>query len=365
MRSFSFMLTEIKPDMYYKLNAEIGKLKWYFVRFAGKDADEAMQKTFVHTLYHYNPSRGELFAYLKKLAREICKDPHKIVFVDFIEQTLADGGIIEDGSLTPTVDTGRSSDFSNDVIKTLMDELDDDEDAIRLALDFMPQFCMLCDAVGHKDSSSVYYPDIFKQTVTNLCRKHKNFMQRCLRIYNMYRLELEQFLQKPTEDYGVWREADIFFVRNNMSKRIKLYNKATGLEVQDADFEDFCIDGSLSRLGNKRIYRVWYVDLWESLCDMADSKSTNKLKFIIGKYYKIRTLGGSESIVNTDLFNLYDLLRFEILTNVLRDTNAKILNIGSSCFYLLGEEKYMEIPSRVVQGIEINLSFEDITDSVG
>ena len=79
----------------------------------------------------------------------------------------------------------------------------------------------------------------------------------------------------------------------------------------------------------------------------------------------IRTLGGSESIVNTDLFGVYDLLRLEILTNVLRDTNTRVLNIGSSWFYLLGDEQYMKIPCRVVQGVSIELDFEDITDSVG
>ena len=82
------MSPEIDISFYYDVWKEIGNLRWYFYKFAGVNADEAMEKTLFHTLTHFNAEKGSLSAYVKKLAREITKENSKLVYVDFLEQTL-------------------------------------------------------------------------------------------------------------------------------------------------------------------------------------------------------------------------------------------------------------------------------------
>ena len=117
LRSFSFIHKEIDADSFYVVWEEICRLKWYFYKFSKDNADEAMQKTLYHTLLHYNPAKGGLSAYIKKLAREITKPSGKLVFVDFMEQTLADSG--DSDTMQATIDTGRLNDFSDDVITSI------------------------------------------------------------------------------------------------------------------------------------------------------------------------------------------------------------------------------------------------------
>ena len=75
---------------------------------------EAMQATLIHSLTHYSESKGEMSAYIKALARDITKDNRKLIFVDFLEQTLAED--TDEMSNKPNVDTGRVNDFSNSVV---------------------------------------------------------------------------------------------------------------------------------------------------------------------------------------------------------------------------------------------------------
>lgn len=104
-------------------------------------------------------------------------------------------------------------------------------------------------------------------------------------------------------------------------------------------------------------------DLWDRLCDLIDSYETNECKFIMGDNFIVRTLGGSYSILNTDLYNFYDLIRSEIVTNILYDTNSKLLNVGTECIYILASAN-ITLPKRIVKGIPIEFDIEDITDTL-
>jgi hypothetical protein len=90
LKSYAFMQSDINIAFYYEIFNEIQKLKWYFYKFAGVNAEEAMQRTLYHTLFHFNSSKGNLSAYIKKLAREITKENSRLILVDFLEQTLSE-----------------------------------------------------------------------------------------------------------------------------------------------------------------------------------------------------------------------------------------------------------------------------------
>lgn len=362
--SFSFMGKDVEPDFYYRLTTEVSKLKFYFYKFAGVKAEEAMQKTIMHTLTHFNGNYNSLAPYVKKLAREITKDNGRLVFVDFLEQTLSDDytDFEESRANTPTT---VINDFSGGVVDLIDLERDDGSEIISLALAFMPKFMTMCESIINRDTTDMYYPDIYIKECLKLSHKFPNFNALCVNLYLRHKDGMEAF--SNTEGEGnVWKETDYLLINQNLSKRIKLRNKKTKELVVDADLEDFYIDGKLDgKQGIKTIMRVKYEDLWEQLCDLVDAKESNVMKYIIGDHFIIKTLGGSLSIVNPDLYNIYDLIRTEILTNVIKNTYGRILNVGSSCIYLLFSENCKrEIPPISIKGIDINLELEDITDTV-
>lgn len=364
LRSFSFMHNGIDYAFYYEAWEEIQKLKWYFYKFAGNNADEAMQKTLMHLLYHYDVNRGNLSAYVKKLAREITKNNGKLIFVDFLEQTLAESDA--DDEEKPRVDSGRIQDFSQEVVDNILLEESKRKEVIGLALEFMDKFMILCEALIEHDTSTTYYPDIFISECLKLSKKCKNFNQDCIEIYLEFKEDFDWFMSLDEDNQGKWRETDFLLINQSQSKRIKLLNEHTDQEVIDADIETWYVKGNLGKGDKmKHIIRVNYLEAWEMMCDLIDSYETNCMKFIMDDSYIVRTLGGSYSVLNPDLYNLYDLVRMEILTNLLQMTNGRVLNVGSECIYLLCDTKFdCNLEKKVIKEVEINLIAEDITDIV-
>ena len=363
LQSFSFMPKEIDIAFYYDIWNEIQKLKWYFYKFAGANADEAMQRTLYHTLLHFNSEKGNLSSYVKKLAREITKENSRLVLVDFLENTLSDSDT-EEENLKSSVDTGSINDFSSQLIEEIEACEDRRGEIVNLALEFMDKFILLCDALIKHDTSTRYYPEIFIKSCLSISKKCSSFNRQCLDLYMEYVDDFKWFLELE-ERQEDWKEPDFVMIRNSYSKRIKLVDE-NGNEVEDADLTPFRLQGKLGEGTNKkRVIKVKYVDLWEYFCDLIDDTETNELKFVIDNSYIIRTFGGSLSVLNTDLYSEYDLVRNEILTNVLFDTGGRILNVGSECFYLVCNSN-MEKTSleRCVHDYPISIEYIDITDSL-
>lgn len=361
MQSFSYSdSVGIDGNLYYILWSEIEKLRRYFGKFCRYEADEAMQATLMHALTHYSEAKGEVSAYIKALARDITKDNGRLIFVDFLEQTLAEDDF--DGSNKPKVDTGSISDFSNTVVNNIMIETHKRKEIIELALCFIDKFMLMCEALINRDTTTNYYPDVYVRECIKLSRNCDNFNQICVSIYKQYRERFIKFLSYDLETEDVWRETDFPLISQSMSKRVKLISTKTGYPIQDPDVETFKLVGNL---GDKRVIKVGYYDVWEMMCDYVDSPSINVMRFTIEGSYIVRTLGGSVSVVNPDLFNIYDLCRTEILTNVLHDINARCIGIGSENFYLMiNKDENIIIPNRMVKGLLIELPTEDITDSI-
>lgn len=363
LRSFSFMQPEIDIGFYHEVWTEINELKWYFYKFAGVNAEDAMERTLYHTLTHFNSDKGSLSAYVKKLAREIAKENGKLVFVDFLEQTLSEED--EGREVNTKVSGGSVHDFSDDVADAMELEEDRRPEVVRLALEFMDKFLLLCEALKRRDTSTRYFPDTFIKECMSINRRCPNFNKLCFDVYDEYCEEFRWFLELDQRGEN-WRESDFMMIRNSKVKRAKLVHPYTDEEVEDADVEEFELQGKLGGgSAKKHIIRVNYYDAWSLMCDLVDSATTNEMKFVIDDNYIIRTFAGSVCGLNTDLFNMYNLVRYEILTNILLDTGGKILNIGSENFYLVctGELDRMFL-ERDVHGYKLRFDYEDITDAL-
>lgn len=354
MKSYSFELGEVEGSRYYTIWSEIQANRLYFRKFCGSEADEAMQTALVHSLKHFDENKGSLQGYIKALAKTLAYPDGRCICVDFLEQTLDDNDDEERRQLIK-----HDSDFSNELIDEMYLSIDRASEVADLALGNMDKFIILCKAIKSKNSSTVYYSEVFIRACLDLFKKCKNFNEVCLELYEEYGKEMEEFLSLDRDNIGNWCEADYTFLHSRKSRRVVLTNEFGGA-IDDADNEEFYIKGSMK---DKKIVRVWYKDVYENLLDLVDSPCTNEIKFVIGERYIIKTLGGSLSVCSPNLYNIYDLVQDEILTNLLKDMrNSSILNIGSECMYFLCKSNCdLDIPKRVIRGIPLEFKAEEVT----
>lgn len=358
MKSFSFNPSEVDGNLYYEIWAEINNLRYYFKKFNSNEAEEAMHLAFMHSITHYDAKKGGLKFYIMALARTIEKGDNDLVLVDFLEQTVSDDaqdmGVFSTRSYNDHINEVNIDDA---VVEKLYLSINRYPEVAELALAFMPMFLTLCKSIKNKDSSSRYYSDIFIRESLKISKKCKNFNQICLQIYEQYGKAMSDFLAYDKEDKQNWREVDFSFIRGHWSKRIFLCDN-NGTPIADADMQPYKLKGDL---GGKAVYKVEYVDLWYSLCDIIDERSISPLSFTIGEHVVYRTLGGNYTIVDPHIDNVYELFKMEILTNILFDTEGRIMNIGSQCFYILCKPmENLQLPKRSISGVNIDLRLEQV-----
>lgn len=359
MKSFGFMREEISPDFYYQVWNELQKLRHYFIKFAKTRADEIMSAALDHILGHFNSSKGGLSAYTKKLAREMVKTPNKEIAVDFLENTVANSDGDDFGDTSSVTMKHRVDDISTEAINNIMLENEDYIDITKLSLEYTAYFIQMCDSLKRHDSSLLYLSDTYVSICLGLIKRFPNFNTLCIEHCEKYRNLFEVFI---AEDDAQWFEADYGLIERYTSKRVVLRNFVTGSIVEDADTEGYIVDGMVSvKNSEKYLGRVYYADLWETMCDYVDAIESNIMKLVINNHYVVRTLGGSYSMLDVDLYNIYDLLRAEIVTNIVRSTRSKIMNIGSEYVYLLcNKDCVTEIEKQTIRGVEVDLKVERI-----
>jgi len=360
MRSFGFDTREEYGNRFGEIWSEIEKNRLYFKKFCGDRADEAMQKALHHAVYHYNAEKGGLKVYLKSLAKTINSTPNKrTVCVDFLENTVTDSYTGDSIGETNTYGAYRASDFSEEIIEDLYLDSDKTDEIADLALVSMNMFLHLCESLKTGSMASIYCPDSFIRSCMILARKCRSFNEDCLRIYEEYGNDMKLFIRSTNVNPDdKWVEADFTYINKRISKRVRLTDEE-GVSVKDADIEPFYIRGNYK---GKKVVKVRYKDIYEELLDMLDSPVSNAIKFCIGDRFIVKTLGGSLSVANPKLYNMYDLVEKEILTNLLKDTdNSQLLNIGSECMYFLCNDTYnLEIPEREIRGISLNFVAEEV-----
>ena len=275
------MQTNVDLALFYEIWQEIDKLARYFYKFAKDDANEAMQQTLLHALKHYDAEKGNLNAYIKKLARDILKVPDRIVFVDFLEDTLGDGDDFLEINNKQNNNVQHAStqvDFSEEIISRIDEELSLHKEIIEYTLSSLDRFIVLCEAIIRRDTATTYYPEYFVKDTLKLSKKYKSFNEQILDLYYEYGDEIKWFLALDRHNRGIWKEADFILIRNRKAKKIKFIDKETGLEIEDPDVDKYILSGELNTsLKQRRIVKVPYLDLWEKLCDKIDDIDSNEL----------------------------------------------------------------------------------------
>ena len=361
MKSFAYSEEDFDSSLCYQIWYEIEGLRSYFRKFSRGREDEAMQLTLNHAMTHYRPNRGDLVPYLKTLAREILKDGNKYVPCDFMEETVAD--IKNEGCGTKVNSEGTKVSIGNadSTVKDVLSRLEDDtnyrEKIAELALQFMNFFMLMCQSLINKDSTTIYFPKVYIRECLKLQSKTDTFNSECLLLYSEYKDEFDKFINWSLSNEGSWRETDFDLINKYGSKRIKMCTE-DGSICKDPDKENWHLVGNL---GNKRVIKIPYVDIYDYMCDLVDEDGINQMKFTIDDSFILRTLGGSLSVVNPCLFSEYDLIKSEILTNMLYDTQGRYIGVGSEYMYFIVDaDKDYKIPHRRINGIDLDFEIIEV-----
>ena len=355
MKSISIAHDELDSSLCYDAWTIIQKFKFYFQKVSHGDGNELMLSVLEHVLQHYNPDYGELAPYILSLSRTMSKRDVRVTPVDFLEWTLTD-----------EIDRQASvSGNQADLVDEVMTRIDTTEDkvvaVIELALSNMTFFNLMCESMVNMSSTTKYFPDYFRKSCLKLLSRcgGKKFTDICMYIYRKYKSDFNKFMGSDVENAGkAWRELDKGVIQRNTSKRIILVEKGTNIPVKDPDKCEWEIQGIL---GERRILKVPYIDLMNIMIDFIDSDEINPIKFTIGESYICRTLGGSLSVVNTNLFYQYDNFKLELLTNLVYDLDARILVCGEESVYMLANKDYPQMPERVIRGIPVAFEVVDVT----
>lgn len=356
MRSYSFNDKEFDGNLWQRIYNEIKKNESYFWKFWGTDAPEAMQMTLLHSLSHYDEDKGNLKYYILSLARTIKRVNGNLIFVDFIENTLQTP--VDDDSPDARVDTGSIKDFSEDIIDEIYKDSESYGELSCLALSCMDMFLALCESLMKHDSSIKYYSKPFIRTCLKLNKTYKDFNGKCLEIYQKYGSSMRKFLAYDEQiNPKVWREVDYSLIEQKRSKRV-VFIDSLGNTIIDADRQSYKLKGFFE---GKKVVRVKYEDVFDELCDLYDYNNISPVRFTIGDHTIVRTLGGSVTVVDPEPVNIYELFKMEILTNILRDTNGRHINIGSEYIYLLCDKNaVITVPDRTVLGVDLHFDIEEV-----
>jgi len=356
MKSLSFTKDDIFDGERCRYVWEgIQTMRPYINKVSKGSADTLMGVLFVHAMEHFDPAKGDIRAYVVALSKNIWKNRHKEVFsdeTDFLFLASADkqgSKASADGVAHSVIDCrGLDDDIANKM------ELEEGKSSkiAELALVYTNFFILLCESLITKNSTTKYFPDNFIKECLRLS-KVCNFNRDCLLLYDRYKDDLTNFLAQDIKQGVSWREADYTMISSRVCKRASL-ESASGEEIFDLDLQPLIVKGNIK---GKSVIRIKYSDILNSMADLIESDGINAMRFTIDGTYITKTLGGSLSTINPNLFNIYDLCKDEILSNMLRETEGRYLGSGSSYMYFLIDE-VKPIKSRTVKGVDMKFEVE-------
>ncbi len=351
--------------MQYEISQTIMGLKNYFRKFNyDNTSDEVMQQAFEHACKHYDPTIGSLSPYIKKLAQTLSKNKDKVSSVEYMDcymTSKTDSGCLEAVTFV---------DFYADEV-VIDDNLSYNlrQDIVELALGYMEDFSKFVKSFRTLNTSTLRLKEYFKRNVHKLCSRYGDaslVTKEMTALYEEYEEDFIWFLELELgeEDVGKWVEKNDRNLRVSRS-RIRLVSK-DNVPNFDADYDEYILEGNLVPT-QKRVLKVDFEQVWEDMCDKLDSDETNECVFIIGNNRLVRTYAnGIMEELNIDLYKVYDIIREEIATNILKDLGGHLLHLGSKSVYLLVNTSHTpyEIPKRIIKGYEIGFQITDITEEL-
>lgn len=365
LKSYSFMDSDMPLAFYYSILEELKTLEGYLYSFNGIRADEARQRVFMHTITHYNTNKGQnLNAYLKSLIRDILKEGQRVISVDFLEQT----AYVDDDNNTNSangepIDTGKIPDFVDTLVEDMCLKDDLTSDIVKLALRHLSNFILLCESIRSFNSSHEKFDQVFKRECLKVYKSGTNFNTACMALYHKHGREMRWFLDLHKRSSQYWKEGNFAKLRNAGIKKCNIISLKEGISVGDSKDIPFVFRGSLTPL--QRIYRVDYYNIWDMLCSLAESDETNELKLLIDGHFLFQTPGGSILGVDPDYSSIYELLRVEIITNILINTRSKLITYGKEYIYMLNTTgSPLEDTTYTACNLSLPFQFEDVTDYI-
>lgn len=350
LRSFYYM-NESNLGIAGEIALSLNELKGYFYKFNKDETDEAMARAYIHALKNYD-GYSEFKPYLKNLARTIMRTVEKEVYVDDFESMAVD----EKTSVERSALEGIVFDDTNDlIVKQLM-------------LPFIDEFLYLGGLMESNEFAQKTKTD-FSERFRYVCKtilskiKGEEFMKSILYLYNKNSDELRWFLEQDNFIVKTCREAEYSttsvtnseFKINGEAKRYSIVNENGEIVKQPDTYKGkMFIKGVL---GNKKVYKVNYIDLLNDMIMMARSYITNELTIVNGKYKIVRTCSGSYSQVNPDMENVDNLMLDELITSIVYCSKCKLLSVGYEYIYLL-EGKYFSGTDIEIRGM---IGFGDVT----
>lgn len=323
------MQESMDVERYAMIRSTVESLEKYFRLFNKGEYDEAMQRTIIHAMTHFDEERGELEPYIKSLARFILQVKDNSIPHDFVEQPMEDTSI----------------NVVDDAIRKYVDEFESDIRIVDLALSYMKYFIPTCEALINNDRSlnARNYPSNFKEKCLNLARV-TDFKGKSIALYNKYGDTMKKLLEldrqvieyRKGDNPDSWVMSNQNLIDSRTSKRIKLVSTSVHDKDFDLDKSEWKVSGNLS---GKCIIKVPYREVYEKLCDYIDGDveegEFNPLRMDIDDMYIVRTLGGNWSGINPILAHEYRAAKEEILTNLIQTTRGRYLGEGSECFYFV------------------------------
>lgn len=377
LHSFTYIESlDIDPALMYKLNKVIEENEGIFYTYnkTKERVDEAKARALEHAIRKYNSEKDHtgMVAYIRTLAEHIMKkNKHEEMQVDFIEEVVSDD---DDDDVNFGDRRKRKTDNEkHQNYRDFTDTIHNDSErrttmsteVITFILQYLSEFLKICEAIITKNTTPTYYRKEFKAEILKLGQKYKDLNQQLVNLYYEYGNEIQWFLdlegKTSVVDRRNWKRANYKLIETRQSKKIKFVNSVTGNDIINADLETFKVKGGLN---NYKVVKISYEDLYDDLLNRVEEADSNELKLVIRDFFLIRTLANSVSI-NTDYNAIYDLIKAEIVTNILTLTNCRLLNIGTESVYVLNETgEEITIQDMEVNGVKIHFDIEDITKEI-
>lgn len=396
--TYKHMKTEVSPINQHLIWTTVQKYKGLFIKLAyeyQKNVDSLMDDTFFWALTNYNPERGNIDGYINKLAKDIARG-NQVRDIP-----------TEDEQLQRNRDEGSNgtAHIERDVVQLAIQDIGDLKDecyakVAELALGNIQDFCNLVESLINNDREKKSFENEFFKTLTfKYQKRYPDFIEVCKEIYEEYKPDIDIFLAYDKTNRGEFIELDRTIIQKSDSKRIKFKPlsqkdedearelarieeekaRAEGKLIIESDNIYMDPDKYSMRLANpvknwsnkKHIYKVPYIHIVEYIIDEMCKDGTNPFRLTIGNKVIYRTLGGSVTLpVNnydySEIEDFVDVIKMELLTNILQDTQAKLIDIGSQCFYILytesNETNAKLEEKKIIKGVPIKFQYIDETD---
>lgn len=305
------------------ISNNLKQLEKYFYKFNKDKAGEALCRACIHAYKHYDKRYGELIPYLKALARTIMCITEEDEPIEEIEQLAID-------TTTPVEDLALEELIEEDVNKLVIREI---------MLPYMTNFLTLGELfeMGESvQSNKIYFSQSFKTICVNIMRRvgHTSFTKSIIYLYKKYKESMLWFLEQDKFVHRNYVAIDYATLNKNTAKRIFVIDDLQErVYIPDRYRKQLYVKGASVEM--ESIAKIRYIDLLYQIEVLSSTLAINALAYIVDGQKILRTCGGSEAVLTTDMDNVYELNKDELIMNILTVGKCRLLATGYDYLYVI------------------------------